>query len=122
MRDNFRLMSTLATETRLQPGRRMEKLLNFNRRLCGVPAIMQEFSNWDLQLDNRLLEVDGRELGAENLYFGGPQQVVRPERGDWTKSLHNKACVTAPALRNWIFFITERDKSQSTVYILLSLY
>lgn len=113
MRENYRLMSSLATETRLHPGKRIEKLLSFNDRLCKVPAIMQELSQWNLELDRKLVEIDARELPVEKINFRPKQQqqvYITPERGDWTRSMQNKECVSAPPLHDWILMITERDK------------
>jgi len=118
-------MSSLATETRLHPGKRIEKLLRFNQRLHNVPAIRQELSQWNLELDNKLLEIPGRQLDPERLYFGiipnspTPNFVI-PDKGDWGKLMHNKKCIIAPPLHNWVFIITERD--QAVAKVLLNLY
>lgn len=118
MRENFRLMSSLATETRLHPGKRIEKLLRFNERLNNVPAIRKELSQWNLQLDKKLLEVPGRELGSEKIFFGitpNSPNFVTPDKGDWAKLMHNKRCIIAPPLHNWVFIIMERDKGLAQV-------
>jgi len=113
MRENYRLMSSLAVETRLHPGKRIEKLMIFNKRLREVHAIEQELSEWNLQLDNRLLEVPARQLAVEKIFFGADMQT-NAEKGDWTKTMQNKKCVISP------FVITERDKNFAQV--LLDLY
>lgn len=116
MRENYKLMSSLAAETRLNPGKRIEKLLRFNQRLCQVPAITQDLSHWNLELDRKLLEVDARELPAEKLYFGGKPSLppmpitATADKGDWTRAMQNKKCVSAAPLHEWVFIITERDK------------
>lgn len=118
MRENFRLMSSLAGETRLHPGKRVEKLLRFNQRLHKVPAIREDLSHWNLQLDTKLLEIPARELNSEKIIFGkfgNSPNFITPEKGDWTKPMHNKKCIIAPPLHNWVFMITERDKSLAQV-------
>lgn len=119
MRENYKLMASLANETRLQTGKRMEKLLSFNRRLNGEPPIKKELSEWNLQLDNKLFDVPARQLPPETIYFG-KNMFVAPERGDWTQSMKNKSCVISPKLTDWVFIITERDKHLKEV--LLDLY
>ncbi|XP_011630854.1 piwi-like protein Siwi [Pogonomyrmex barbatus] len=116
MRENFRLMSSLAAETRLNPGKRIEKLLMFNNRLRETPAIMQELSEWNLQLDNKLLEISGRELPAEKIYFSDNVSVTA-EEGDWTRTMQNKKCIISPVLRNWVLVVTERDKHAVSPFI-----
>lgn len=119
MRENYRLMASLAIETRLHPGKRIEKLLRFNKRLCEVPAIVQDLSHWNLELDRKLLEVDARELPAEKIYFGGktPNMTIAiAERGDWTRNMIGKECISAPPLQDWVLMITERDKGLLQVW------
>ncbi|KAG5317323.1 AUB protein, partial [Pseudoatta argentina] len=116
MRENYRLMSSLAVETRLQPGKRIEKLLRFNKRLCEERAIVQELSEWNLQLDNKLLQVPARQLLNEKIYFGGDVSA-NAEQGDWTRAMMNKKCVISPRLKEWIFMISERDRSLEQGFI-----
>lgn len=107
-------MSSLAMETRLNPGKRIDKLLRFNRRLLEVPSIMKELSEWNLQLDNKLLEVPARELGVEKIYFGA-NVCANADNGDWTAAMKNKKCVISPTLHDWVFVISERDKNCAQV-------
>ncbi|XP_071559445.1 piwi-like protein Siwi isoform X2 [Temnothorax nylanderi] len=118
MRENFKLMKGLAEETRIDPGKRINRLLRFNRRLHEVPAIRQELAQWNLQLDNRLLDIPARELAAERLFFGN-NIVANADKGDWTRTMQNKKCVIAPALHNWVFVVTQRDEKIAKNFISL---
>ncbi|KYN01664.1 Protein piwi [Cyphomyrmex costatus] len=109
MRENYKLMSSLAVETRLHPGKRIEKLLKFNKRLCKEPAIAQELSEWNLQLDDKLLQIPARQLLNEKIFFGG-DVFTNIEHGDWTQAMINKKCVISPRLMEWVFVISERDR------------
>ncbi|KAL0113296.1 hypothetical protein PUN28_012449 [Cardiocondyla obscurior] len=119
MRENHRLMAGVAVETRLSAARRIEKLMNFNRSICRSPAIQQDLNHWDLQLDDRLLEVDGRQLPNETIWVARNrnQEGINPERGDWTKLMHNKECIFAPPLNNWTLIITDRDRSSAQNFV-----
>ncbi|XP_012529019.2 piwi-like protein Siwi [Monomorium pharaonis] len=118
MRENFRLMASLAGETRLYPEMRMTRLMSFNGRLQKEPAIVKELGEWNLQLDNRLLEIPARELPGETLYFGGGNNAsIKVERGDWSRDMQKKHCVVSPKLNNWIFIISERDKGLAQGFI-----
>lgn len=119
MRTNYKLMSTLVTEMNVQPGKRIEKLLRFNRRLHEQPAIEHELSEWNLQLDNQLLEVPARQLAAEDIYFGG-NMCVPADKDGWARLMQNNKCVISPKLSDWVFLITEKDKHLAQV--LLDLY
>lgn len=120
MRDNYRLMSSLATHTRLGPSSRIEKLMSFNTRLLNTNNIVQEFSEWNLQLDNKLLDIPARVLAPEPLRFGRDACVKSNTNGDWTKDMINKQCLVPQKLRDWIVIITERD--QHAVKVILHIY
>lgn len=118
MRENFRLMASLAQKTRLKPDMRIKMLLNFNQRLHNERAVKQEFSEWNLQLDNRLLDIPARQLEAEKIYFGGQTNMCAvSDDGDWTKIMINKTCVISPILKEWVFLISERDKHLAEEFI-----
>lgn len=109
MRDNYKLMSSLATHTRLNPSSRIEKLMSFNKRLLNTPKIVQELFEWNLELDKKLLNVPARVLAPEQLRFGG-EVYIKSLNGDWTKEMQNKRCLVAQQLRTWVLIITERDQ------------
>ncbi|XP_025996030.2 piwi-like protein Siwi isoform X2 [Solenopsis invicta] len=116
MRENFKLMSSLAAETRLNPTRRIEKLMSFNNRLQNQPAIVQELAEWNLQLDNKLLEIPARELKREKLFFGY-NITVNATNGDWTREMQTMKCIISPSLNDWVFMISERDKGLTEVFL-----
>lgn len=64
-------MRTVSEHTRLNPAARVQRLNDFNRRLYGMPASMTAFNEWDLKLENRLVEVPGRQLPFERIVFAG---------------------------------------------------
>ncbi|XP_063975996.1 piwi-like protein Siwi isoform X2 [Diachasmimorpha longicaudata] len=107
MRNDFRLMSALAEHTRVEPRKRIDKLLAFNRRLHNEPTIQQEFQNWNLKLDTKLLQVPGRLLPKENVYFGDNQKVEAGINGDWTRSINDSLYITAE-LKSWVVVVPER--------------
>lgn len=65
----FRLMRALADHTRMNPDRRIERLQIFNKRLrtnADSEKILQE---WNMKLDDRLVEVEGRILDQQKIVF-----------------------------------------------------
>lgn len=114
MRENYRLMASVATHTRLNPRARIGKLMNFNQRLHRTDKIVKELSEWNLQLDNKLLDIPARVLPKEQLRFGRDSYITASE-GDWSRDMQNKSCLVSKQLRDWIIIITDRDKSVLTV-------
>lgn len=110
MRENYKLMSAVAKYTRLGPKERVDRLLNFNNRLINQPKIIKEFSEWNLQLDNKLLDVPARILPPEKLYFGG-EAAITCDRGDWSIPMQKKSCLINKELVKWDLLVMERDKA-----------
>lgn len=69
-RANFQLMRACAEHTRVNPGARMQKLLEFSRRLRQNQEVMKEVRNWDFQLSETLVELQGRVLPSDTLVLG----------------------------------------------------
>ncbi|XP_014475840.1 PREDICTED: protein aubergine-like [Dinoponera quadriceps] len=124
MRDNFSVMSSLSTYTRINPEARIEKLLSFSRRLREHPDAKKEFDHWNMKLDNNLLELKGRILHHESIIFGGnPPGTVKSPVGDWGREMQNKRCLVVKELRDWILIVSERERRsiQNFVDILLKV-
>lgn len=109
MRENFKLMQCVATYTRHNPKNRIEKLLSFNKRLQNTPNVVTEFTEWNLELDKKLLDIPGRLLNNEVLTFGG-NATITSIKGDWTQEMQNKRCLVVKPLKDWILLVTERDR------------
>lgn len=115
MRDNYKLMAALATHTRLRPNQRIEKLMGFHRRLSGQPEIKKELAEWNLKLDDRLLDVPARLLSSEKIIYGGNVRI-QPESVNWSKDMQKKRCLVTVNLTNWVLMISERDSHAVQVY------
>ncbi|XP_015122024.1 piwi-like protein Siwi [Diachasma alloeum] len=109
MRNDFRLMSAMATHTRVTPDKRIEKLLAFNRRLNTEPLVQDEYKNWNLSLDRDLVRVPGRLLTDEKIFFGDEKQVNAGEQGDWTKAIRDNSLLLTTPLRQWVVIVPERN-------------
>lgn len=59
----------MADHTRLNPDRRIERLETFNRRLQTSPESTEVFKTWQMELDRRLIELPGRLLPQEMIFF-----------------------------------------------------
>ncbi|XP_029174895.1 piwi-like protein Siwi isoform X2 [Nylanderia fulva] len=118
MRENFKLMSAVAKYTRLGAKERVDRLKTFNQRLNNQDNIVREFSEWNLQLDNKLLDVPARILPKEMLYVGGDSAITYEEEdGDWGRPMQKKSCLVNKDLRNWVLLITERDRPSLSAFL-----
>ncbi|XP_006616743.1 piwi-like protein Siwi [Apis dorsata] len=108
MRDNFHLMRTLAEYTRVSPAARIDKLMVFNRRLRDKPSIVKELNEWNLHLDERLVDVPARFLQPEKIVLGSGRTVSAGQFADWTRELHNKPLYNIARLTNWVVICMTR--------------
>lgn len=114
MRTDFKLMAALATHTRLTPERRIEKLLNFNRRLQQSPEVVKEYSQWNLRLDTNLVEIPARILPPENIIFGNMKQSAT-QRADWTQHFRSARLIVCTKLSDWVLILPERLRRDAQV-------
>lgn len=113
MRANFRLMKAVAEHTRIGPAQRVRRLLDFNRRLINTPDSMKILTDWNLKLDQALVEVSGRELNQESILFEG-RDVPGKVEADWTSEFRNNRLFTTIPLNNWSL-VTPRRSSREAV-------
>lgn len=109
MRSNFKLMQALARYTRVSPGDRVKKLETFNQRLHSQPKVVDEFKNWNLQLDKNLVQIKARVLPADEIVTGESSTRV-PDNADWTMSLRKARSVYSNPLKEWIVVCTQKDQ------------
>lgn len=69
-RENFHLMRALADHTRVGPQGRIEKLMNFSRRMRNSQECMNEIRKWDLNVADSLVRFTGRMLPPETIVGG----------------------------------------------------
>lgn len=111
MRANFKLMSALAQHTRVSPADRITKLLNFNKRLHTCPNVMEEFTSWNMSLDNKLCRIPARVLPAEKINYGPLDKKIQtevPYNANWTNDLRKKSLVKCGQLNDWVCLVPSR--------------
>lgn len=104
MRNNFKLMKCIGEYTRVGPKVRTDKLMAFNNRLFSQKAIIDEFNQWDLQLDRKLLEITGRELPPEKIFFDNGKRPYLDGKNpvDWTGAFRNHPMFASVPLKEWV--------------------
>lgn len=108
MRENFSLMKSLSAHTRVDPNGRIKKLMDFHSRLRRESNVKKELSEWNMVLDDKLVEFPARLLPPEKIIFGGGV-TIQPEGGEWSREMQKKRCLVVQPLKNWIVVALERD-------------
>lgn len=71
-----RCTRAMSDYTRMAPDKRIQKLLEFNRRLSGTAASAATLREWDIKLSATQVDVSGRVLNNENIVFGNNKKYV----------------------------------------------
>lgn len=109
MRSDFRMMRAMADHTRLNPDRRIERLETFNKRLQTSPESMEVFKTWQMELDRRLVELPGRLLPQEMIFFSTTANGVQAgEQADWTAHFRNNPMFATVRLNRWYLIVPNR--------------
>ncbi|XP_037958068.1 protein piwi [Teleopsis dalmanni] len=110
MRSNFNLMRTLAEYTRMNPDRRIDRLMAFNRRLKSSQNCSKIFNEWNLKLGDSLVEVTGRVLEPQKIVFSN-QKVPAGDDADWNRHFRSSHMLTSPSrgLDRWAFVYMGRQ-------------
>ncbi|CAG4918650.1 unnamed protein product [Colias eurytheme] len=118
MRNNFQLMRSLAVHTKIGPDVRIQKLMQFNRRLTQTKEVVQELGSWSLRLSNDLVRFKGRQLPPENIVQGGN---ARYRAGDttegWTKDMRSKHLLTIASVPSWVVITPGRQQRDSEGFV-----
>ncbi|KAL2711853.1 piwi-like protein Siwi isoform X3 [Vespula squamosa] len=109
MRKQFPLMAAIASRTRVFPNQRITRLLEFNRNICSNPNNMNSLHEWDLTLDNKLVEIEGHILPQEKIFFNN-DSVYAGEQANWTSSMNNKVLILAKRLQYWAIICVKESR------------
>lgn len=69
-------MRAMADHTRMNPDRRIDRLKIFNRRLQQTEDSVKILNEWNLKLEDRLVEVEGRILDQQRIVFRDHRKYV----------------------------------------------
>lgn len=115
MRENYKLMRSLADYTRVSPESRVTKLIEFNRKLLSEPAIITELDQWKLKLSDQLVDVPARILGEELIFLGEKYVVSAGKDADWARYLHDKPVYCPKKLQFWVVIYSRKVKNEVIV-------
>lgn len=118
MRSNFQLMRAMSDHTRMNPGRRIERLTQFNRRLQSTVESIKVLTDWSLKLEDSLVEVQGRIIGPQKICFN-QNRVSAGEQADWTRYFRDQKMLTTPreGLDRWAVIAPQRNSRDLQVLL-----
>lgn len=116
MRTNFRLMKAVAEHTRIGPGLRVKRLIDFNQRIRRSTEAMQVLSEWNMVLDQNLIEFQGRELPAERIVFR-ESETQGSQDADWTRDFRNQKLYSVIPLTNWHLIVARRATREAEDFV-----
>ncbi|KAG4079046.1 hypothetical protein HA402_001701 [Bradysia odoriphaga] len=116
MRNNISLMNEVAKHTRLSPGDRIKKLMDFNKRLQTTPGSMANFDEWNFQLDTQLVELKGRQLPMEEILFAHNQHIAMD---DWSNGFRTMSMYSQQPLRNWVLIVPKNRVKEALDFIFI---
>lgn len=59
----------MSEHTRMNPDRRIDRLRRFNHRLQTTADSLKVLKDWSMDLDQNLIEVDGRIISPQKIVF-----------------------------------------------------
>ncbi|KAK3930405.1 Piwi-like protein Siwi [Frankliniella fusca] len=117
MRENFRLMAALAVHTRVDPPRRIAKLMQFNQRLLNDANAVAKLKDFDMTLERNLVQITGRVETTEDIVFGNGRSVSAGDKVDWTRSFRNIQLLNTKSLTNWVVLVSGRDMQNAMSFV-----
>ncbi|EDV32449.2 uncharacterized protein Dana_GF14047 [Drosophila ananassae] len=110
MRSDFKLMRAMSEHTRMNPDRRIDRLRRFNHRLQTTTDSLKVLKDWNMDLDQNLIEVQGRIISPQKIVFSD-QKVSAGDTGDWTRYFRDQRMLTTPSdgIDRWAVIAPERN-------------
>ncbi|XP_035226356.1 piwi-like protein Ago3 [Stegodyphus dumicola] len=117
MRNDFRVMKDIASFTRINPTSRQLTLQKYIDNVNQNSEAKACFLSWNLELDPRPLNLEGRLLKSEDLNFGRNNVIHVSPEADW-----GRQAVTTPVLvpvnfEKWVIVFPKREQGKIRDFI-----
>lgn len=99
MRNDKRMMTDLANETKVSPARRHEIICNFVKQVKSNEITRKVLLDWGLALADDTVRFKARVIDPETLVFGNGQETLR--NTDWSRSAVNKPVIQAVSFKSY---------------------
>lgn len=110
MRNDFRVMKSIAEYTRLTPAHRMQALQKFVDNVANNNDASKILSDWGLKILDATIDLNIRVLNPEKIYFGDGGSYQTDYKADWNNAL-SKCKVCGPVdLLDWTIIYVQKDE------------
>ena len=131
-RADFNVMRDLSSHSRVGPADRLHRYNSFLKKINTNPVVSNNFSKWDLEIDDKVLEIPARQLQKIDILMsdgGQPMKQkkmsLRYDQGvcDWSQGMREKSPLNKVPLNQWIlvFPVYHRSKMENFVRTLMSV-
>ncbi|CAH1646647.1 unnamed protein product [Spodoptera littoralis] len=118
MRNNFKLMKALDTYTKVGPDVRIQKLLQFNKRLSQSPEVVKEMTQWSLTLSKNLVNFKTRQLPTETIIQGANIKYLAGDTADgWTRNIRSTPLLAIAQIPSWVVITPDKLRRETDGFI-----
>ena len=100
MRSDYKVMREVGSITRVAPEARKQNLIKLIRNIKNNPEAEAHLTNWGLNLADEPIEIEGRVLNKDKLFFGNRNEVATS--ANFTREASTYAMLTTIPLKNWV--------------------
>ncbi|XP_034472426.1 protein argonaute-3 [Drosophila innubila] len=115
-RADQKIMREIATFTRVSPNQRLQALDKFIKNVNQNAEAKQILANWGLSLAKNTINVMGRKINQEQIYFANKSVSAGPN-ADFSRDATNNELLEVVNLNNWILIHTRTDLRTCKAFI-----
>lgn len=116
-RADKKIMREIATFTRVSPNQRMLALNKYIKNVTETPEAKKILSDWGLSLTKKSLNLIGRKIDAEQIYFANKSISAGP-KADFSRDAVNNELLEVVHLNNWILIHQKSDFKCSKAFLM----
>ncbi|KAL1122035.1 hypothetical protein AAG570_003441 [Ranatra chinensis] len=110
LRNDMKVMKDIATCTRISPMQRKHALNQFIKNVNSNENARLILDSWGLVLEDGIVNLQGRLLDPEDIYFGDKKLVKGSVMAEWSRALTSSSVLSAIELVNWMIVCLRRDE------------
>ncbi|CAK1555842.1 unnamed protein product [Leptosia nina] len=116
-RSNFRLMKDVATYTRITPNQRHSAFKKYISSVLSNETAKNRLKGWGLSIAPETVDIVGRTLPPEALYFGNNVKVPGKPNAEWNNEATKNSVMIAVDIHNWAVLYTDKDKNATMNFV-----
>lgn len=100
IRKDFKVTRDLAQVTKVSPEARREVIRNFVQQVKSNPKTCKIFADWGLTIESDTVDIAGRTLAPEDIYFGKNEMMQGTNKADWKRDVGRKPVLRTVRFQN----------------------